>query len=129
MGSLLIDSHVLLWLLQEPEKISTEAQQMISRSVVVISAASLWELAIKHQAGKLAFSPNELISAIETIGASILPITEQHVAALLDIIMPHRDPFDRILLAQAQSEGAAFMTADQILLSLRLPFVVAANNR
>ena len=127
MASLLIDSHVFLWLLQEPEKIGTEAHDIISKSTVTISAASLWELSIKHQAGKLAFGPEELISAIETIGASTLPITERHVAAMVAITTtPHRDPFDRMLLAQAQSEGLVFMTADQILLSLKLPFVATA---
>lgn len=118
---LLLDTQVLLWAASEPKRLSARARKMLSdpENELMFSAASLWEVTIKNSLGRADFrvEPRVLRRALLDNGYIELPITSQHavsVEALPDI---HRDPFDRLLLAQATSEGVVLVTADDVLAS------------
>jgi PIN domain nuclease of toxin-antitoxin system len=117
---LLLDTHTLLWLLGEPDRVAAEVRQDVEdmRNVVLISAASAWEIATKHAIGKLPLpeSPAVLLErALADLRATELLIAARH--ALLSATLPnhHRDPFDRLLVAPAILEGATLVTADRAL--------------
>ncbi len=117
---LLLDTHVLLWLLGEPERIAPEVRRNVEEvsNALLISAVSAWEIATKHAIGKLPLpeSPPALIErAVAELRAVELPIASRH--ALLSASLPnhHRDPFDRLLVAQAMLEDATLVTADHLL--------------
>ncbi|PZU48300.1 MAG: PIN domain nuclease [Microbacterium sp.] len=117
---LLVDSHVLLWLLYEPERIGPDAIRAIEQSEsVAVSVASLWELTLKHRAGKLLPAPTELAEGIDALALDELPLLRRHVVAMRDVVLPHGDPFDAVLIAQAQSEARTFVTADRMLIASR----------
>ncbi|MCG7607866.1 twitching motility protein PilT [Mycobacterium syngnathidarum] len=117
MRGLLLDTHVLLWPLEDSARLGTEARGLIAQSpAVFVSAASTWELSIKAAIGKLAL-PDGLDDAIGRSGLQNLPITRRHTLASDLTALPHKDPFDAILLAQATVEGLALLTADAKLLA------------
>ncbi|MGH9083094.1 MAG: type II toxin-antitoxin system VapC family toxin [Acidimicrobiales bacterium] len=109
---LLLDTHPLLWWLSA-EAIAGEAGDAIAdpSSVVAVSAASIWEITIKRQIGKLRFegSPADEVRAA---GFEHLPITAAHAELAGDLPLHHRDPFDRMLVAQAQAEGLTLVSGD-----------------
>ncbi|HEY3697534.1 type II toxin-antitoxin system VapC family toxin [Phenylobacterium sp.] len=113
---MLLDTHVLLWSFAEPERLGTEAAEAF-RSLVtatVVSAASLWEIAIKRAAGRLA-APDDFPDIVRTIGHEILPIRAEHAWRAGALPPHHRDPFDRLLVAQAEVENLTLMTHDRAL--------------
>lgn len=112
---LLIDTHLLLWALSAPRKLSTRARQLIEKSEVYVSAASIWEISIKAALGKLAAKSSEVLAGVEPAGFSLLPITGDHAAQVADLPMLHRDPFDRLLVAQARAEPMRLLSNDEIL--------------
>lgn len=117
MNKLLLDSHILLWLLYKPLNISKNVEQTIqSAEYVGVSVVTLWELAIKHKIGKLRFSTNDLLGGIEALGIPLLHCKPNHIIAYNKIDLPHKDPFDTMLIAQAKTENLAFLTADKQLL-------------
>lgn len=109
----LLDTHVLLWALVEPERIGAEAVAAFRNSITatVVSAASLWEIAIKRAAGKL-LAPEDLPDRILDLGHEILPIKAAHAWRAGALPMHHRDPFDRMIVAQAQVENLPLVTHD-----------------
>jgi len=113
---LLLDTHVFLWVLSNAPRLSAEARERIEAAdAVFVSAASIWEIAIKAALGKLTADPVECARAITGSGFLPLPITPEHaahVASLSDTAM-HKDPFDRLLIAQSMTEPLILMTADQ----------------
>ena len=116
MMRLLLDTHVWLWLLDQPKRIAEPVfRQIDEASELLLSAASIWELAIKAQLGKLGAKAtvgelrNEILNEM---AAAELAITASHALVAAQLPMIHRDPFDRMLIAQAQSEGVALVTAD-----------------
>lgn len=113
--ALLLDTHPLLWWLAG-EPISREAADAIAdpSSIVAVSAASIWEIAIKRRLGKLAFegSPTE---EVRQAGFAHLPVTAAHSERAGDLPLHHRDPFDRMLVAQAQAEGLTLVSRDPVL--------------
>ncbi len=116
---LLLDTHTLLWSLREDEKLAPAVRQLIqdSNNVLLISPASFWELAIKVSLGKLdlRIPVVELMREATTVlGAIILPIEPKHIAPLETMEFHHRDPFDRILIAQAMVEGIGLVSADKV---------------
>lgn len=122
MSRLLLDSHLLLWLLYKPSAISSAAlETMQSANALTVSVISLWELAIKHKKGKLRFATEDLIQGIEQLGLTMLPCLPDHITAYKNIELPHKDPFDTILIAQAKQEGLTLLTADQQLLDSEYP--------
>ena len=114
MNTILIDSHILLWILFRPELLTQKSRAALEASTeVYVSIVSIWELAIKHKKGKLLYSPEEIIPGIDRSGLKLLSCQPKHVAAYGKIVAPNSDPFDTMLLAQSETEGMAFMTADK----------------
>lgn len=110
----LLDTSTLLWALGEPERLSAKARRLVEAGENVVSVACYWEVAIKTQKGLL--SIDDLATwwrqATELTSARILHIRPSHITVLATLPMLHRDPFDRILIAQAKAEGLAFITND-----------------
>jgi PIN domain nuclease of toxin-antitoxin system len=111
----LLDTHLLLWALSEPSKLSASIRKQINAAEVYISAASIWEISIKSAAGKLAADPTEILSAIEPAGFSLLPVTGEHAVKVAELPPLHKDPFDRMLVAQAAVEPMMLLTNDEVL--------------
>lgn len=116
---LLLDTQILLWAAGQPERLSKSARKLLDdpRNELVFSAASLWEIAIKRTLGREDFrvEPRVLRRGLLDNGYSELPISSQH-AVSIDTLPPlHKDPFDRLLLAQALTEGITLLTADRQL--------------
>ena len=109
----LLDTHVLLWSLAEPERIGADAADAFRSRVTgtVASAASLWEIAIKRAAGKLT-APDDLSDRIRALGHEILPIRPEHAWRAGALPMHHRDPCDRMIVAQALIEDLVLVTHD-----------------
>src|SRR3990167_1549422 len=99
----LLDTHVLLWWLTEPEKIQTKAKKIIrdKANEIYISSASCWEMAIKKSLGRLTL-PHNLLEAIALEGFQILPIKPEECLGITDLPMVHTDPFNRLLVMQAK---------------------------
>jgi PIN domain nuclease of toxin-antitoxin system len=116
---LLVDTHVLLWAIAEPERIPASIRDRLESSdnEVFFSAASIWEVAIKQQVGRLNLpvTPEELADAAVRMGFEELSVTAAHAADVSRLPLHHRDPFDRLLVAQAIHEPARFLTADPAL--------------
>lgn len=114
---MLLDTHVVLWMLSDDPQLGPEARAAISAELdVLVSAASLWEMAIKQSSGKLQV-PSDIIERIEKAGARWLDVSADHAWSVGKIEgLPHSDPFDRLLIAQAASENMNLMTADRTLL-------------
>ena len=112
----LLDTHVFIWAVDDDPKLSTAAWSMIEGAdAVYVSSASIWEAAIKYQLGKLKVAPNRLLEAVAPSGFLELSISSRHAAAVARLPPIHRDPVDRLLLAQAISEPLHFLTADDKL--------------
>ncbi len=113
---LLLDSHVVLWSLDQQERIPETARAEITdpENEVFVSVATLWEIAIKRRIGKLD-APDGLRSGLATQGYTELAITGDHAWTAGDLPPHHSDPFDRLLIAQAQLDGLVFVTADRRL--------------
>ena len=119
---LLLDTHTFIWWDSDPAKLSATALALCSDPAndLILSVTSLWEMQIKHQLGKLSLRlPLVDIVAHQqgTNGVIVLPILPAHVFALDGLPTPHKDPFDRLLVAQANSEGAILVSADAIFRS------------
>lgn len=111
--NLLLDTHVYLWfVIQSPRLPKGIYHQIETTPVVYVSAASLWEMVIKIQLKKLAADPDELAAKIAQSGFQALPVSVAHTLALERLPLHHRDPFDRILLAQATVEHLRLLTCD-----------------
>lgn len=111
----LLDTQLLLWSLGSPGKLSTKARDMIDAGEVHVSAASLWEITIKNALGKLPADPRAILAALEPSGFSVLAISAEHAVKVADLPTLHRDPFDRMLVAQAMSEPMILLTNDDAL--------------
>jgi PIN domain nuclease of toxin-antitoxin system len=111
---LLLDTHAILWALAQPQRLSRRAAQCIrdGGNDIFVSAASTWEIAIKSALGKLAGDMEAIAHAGRTAGFNDLPVTIAHTVRLRDLRPHHRDPFDRILVAQALTEGLTIVTHD-----------------
>lgn len=113
--NLLLDSHVLLWWLSDDKRLSRKARGLIEHTdEVFVSAATTWELAVKASLGKLRM-PEGFLEVVEAQGFLHLPISPEHAMAVQSLPWHHRDPFDRILLAQAMVEGLRLVSADAAL--------------
>lgn len=112
----LLDTHIFLWLATDDRKAKKSLRTQIeSATEVYVSAASVWEVAIKHALGKLDGDPVAFHQAIETFGFRELPITGEHTLAVAKLPPIHKDPFDRLLIAQAIAEPLTLFTADAVL--------------
>lgn len=117
--NLLLDTHLLLWAASEPQRLSAKARALLldSANQLVFSSASLWEISIKNGLERLDFNvdPRRLWRMLLVNGYRELPVTSEHTVALIDLPPLHKDPFDRILIAQARVEGLTLLTADKAL--------------
>lgn len=113
----LLDTHVLLWAASEPARIPKRARLLIEDpdNEILFSAANLWEIAIKRSLGREDFrvDPRVLRRALLDNGYEELPITSEHVIHIDQLPPKHKDPFDRVLVAQATVEGITLLTNDQ----------------
>lgn len=113
---LLLDTHVYLWYLADSPKLSRTARMTIATAdEIFVSAASIWEATIKAGLGKVKADLPLLVEGIEASGFSELPVTAAHAAAVAQLRPLHRDPFDRLLVAQAIFEPLRLLTADPVL--------------
>lgn len=115
--SYLLDTNVVVWLLLgDRQAVPHDVAEAISdpQAKVLVSAASVWEIAIKRSLGKLRIGENWR-SALTHLEVDHLPVTLEHAAAVEHLPWHHRDPFDRLLLAQAKVEGATLVTSDRTL--------------
>lgn len=128
--NLLLDTHVLLWALGAPKRLSAKSRAALvdTGNSLHVSAASAWEISIKASLGKLTLPGSVatwLLPAVEDLGAQWVVVTPQH-AALVESLPPHhRDPFDRVLIAQAISDGLTIVTADAAFASYDVDVLAA----
>jgi PIN domain nuclease of toxin-antitoxin system len=116
---LLLDTHLLLWAAGEPQRLSKQARRLIENpeNELLFSAASLWEVAIKRGLGRDDFKVDArlLRRGLLDNGYSELPIISDHVVATESLPLIHKDPFDRVLVAQATVEGVTLLTIDSLV--------------
>ncbi|HEY7328643.1 MAG TPA: type II toxin-antitoxin system VapC family toxin [Gemmataceae bacterium] len=111
--NLLLDTHAVLWWLDDPARLAPQARAAIEEpeNLVFVSAAVAWEMSIKHAAGKLR-CPDDLESVMEQNSFRPLPVSIRHALNAGALPPHHNDPFDRLLVAQAQAEGLTLVTRD-----------------
>lgn len=113
---LLLDTHVVIWALSEPDRLSPETKALIqSADQLFVSSASIWEMAIKESIGKLEIDLDATMSELVGMGVTELPISWQHSKKVQELSHHHRDPFDRLLISQAICEPLILLTHDKIL--------------
>ena len=116
---LLLDTHLLLWAAGKPNRLSGTARKLIDSAAneLLFSAASVWEVAIKRGLGRSDFQadPRLLRRGLLDNGYTELPILSDHVVAIESLPPIHKDPFDRLLVAQATVEGITLLTADSVV--------------
>jgi len=110
--SLLLDTNALLWAVHEPQRLSPQAIAAIRTETSAVSLVSFWEIAIKQSIGKLD-AGDGLESWVRAAGLEVVPIRSEHVWRTRDLPLLHRDPFDRMLVAQALIEGMTLVTSDR----------------
>ena len=113
MNALLVDTHALLWWLADDPGLSAAAREALAEPTtdVLVSTASVWEIAIKRALGKLG-APDDLPAHIEAAGFGWLPVTAGHAWRVGELAPHHRDPFDRLLVAQSLVEQVPIISAD-----------------
>ena len=124
---LLLDSQVVLWLVDDSPRLGRNARDRIENAdIVYVSAATIWELTIKRMLGKLEL-PDAFDVALSDQGITHLPVTAGHAAGIEEFpeLLRH-DPVDRLLVAQAARERCDLLTVDQVLLATSYPFVIDA---
>ena len=124
--NLLLDTHVLLWWLDADPSLSEKAKTTIAdgKNLALISAAVIWEIRIKQALGKLEI-PSDFRHVLDRQPFEMLAITAEHAHAVGELPAHHRDPFDRMLIAQAQVERLTIVTRDTIMKQYRIPIIKA----
>ncbi len=123
---MLLDTHVALWLIADSRRLGTGARQLLATasSPAFVSVASAWEMSIKVELGKLD-APDDLVSRVESAGLTWLALGPDDAWQAREVSgLPHRDPFDRLLIAQAAARGVPLMTADAVLLAAEVQPIV-----
>jgi PIN domain nuclease of toxin-antitoxin system len=114
--NVLLDTQIFLWFLADSRRLSTGARGEIEQAeTVFVSAASIWEAAVKIGLGKLDAPAGDLVAAIAASGFAELPVRARHAIRVSVLPALHRDPFDRLLVAQAVDEALTLLTADATL--------------
>jgi len=113
---ILIDTHILVWMWTGDKRLGQDVRDLLSsqKALSKVSIASFWELAIKRSVGKLDLdiALEDLLGSLPEFRLEVLPVAVEHVIAVRDLPLHHRDPFDRMLIAQAKAEGMHILTAD-----------------
>lgn len=114
---LLLDTHIFLWWLLDSPRLPDDAADLISRpsSVVCVSAASIWEVSIKSALGRLDLGGVDLVAEVDANGFSELGVSGAHGWSAGRLPLHHRDPFDRLLVAQARHEQLVLVSDDEVL--------------
>jgi PIN domain nuclease of toxin-antitoxin system len=114
---ILLDTHIYVWWLANDRRLPVAADAIImdSANEVFVSAASIWEVSIKSALGQIEVDPNELVESIQTCGFKELHISSRHAVETAKLPRHHRDPFDRLLVAQSLVEPAHLLTHDRQL--------------
>lgn len=114
--SLILDSHVAIWAIQDRGQLGTATLRLIDDPTinVFVSAASIWEIAIKRASGKLQVADN-FVELVRRAAYTELPVTYRYAEMAANLPLHHRDPFDRMLVAQAQAEGLTLVTDDAMI--------------
>ena len=122
----LLDTHVLLWWLEDHPTLSEDARKAIAdgRNPVFVSAAVIWEIRIKQALGKLEI-PRNFRQVLDEQSFEMLDISADHAHAIIDLPMHHRDPFDRMLVAQSKVENLRLVTRDAYLKQYDIPLIEA----
>jgi PIN domain nuclease of toxin-antitoxin system len=112
---LLLDTHALLWWLTDDGQLRGQARDLVEDpgNDVLISMVSLWEIAVKTRVGKLEADIRQILDAVQHEGFTLLDIGMAHLVTLAELPMHHRDPFDHLLIAQAITEDATFISEDR----------------
>ena len=121
---LLLDTHAALWWLTDDSRLGDEAARHLGddSNQLLLSAAVVWEVAVKRSLGQLN-APEDFAGTILSGGAHAVAVTTEHAAAVEHLPWHHRDPFDRILVAQAQIERATLVSGDEVLSAYGVPVV------
>jgi PIN domain nuclease of toxin-antitoxin system len=124
--NLLLDTHVVLWWLDDNPTLSKRGRDLISdeRNLIFLSAVVVWEIRIKQALGKLKI-PRNFRKVLDDQAFEILDITLEHAYAIGDLPQHHRDPFDRMLIAQAKVEGLTILTRDDRFKKYKIPYIEA----
>lgn len=110
---LLLDTHIFLWAVQGNASLKPRVRRMMEAAEqIYVSAASIWEIAIKARLGKIEASAVDLVDAIEASGFVELPVRALHAVRVADLPLHHTDPFDRLLVSQAMAEPLRLLTVD-----------------
>jgi len=112
---LLLDTHALLWWLSDDAQLGPYVRDLIAdpANEVLVSVVSLWEIQVKARVGRLTADMQDILDAVEAQAFALLPIKPAHLVRLGTLPAHHRDPFDRMLIAQAIVEGASFVSEDR----------------
>lgn len=117
--NLLLDTHTLIWFLNGDDKLSEKAKFSIEnpKNLKLVSIASIWEIAIKLSLGKIRFPKGfkQFLKLVEENGFEVLPITFEHTIELSTLDFIHRDPFDRLLIAQCKADNFTLISKDDII--------------
>lgn len=124
MKRYLLDTHLVYWWMTADAHLGKATQGIITRSEIVVSVASVWELVLKNAKGKLPLPQDSITEQLETQGFNVLPILPRHIEAMRNLHCAHTDPFDLLLIAQAQDERLTLLTRDSAILGLKLNGVV-----
>jgi PIN domain nuclease of toxin-antitoxin system len=123
----LLDTAPFLWAVGNPERLSTTARKLIEdpKNALLVSVASLWEVVVKAQKGLLSLNdpPVWLQAGIASLGAEIMPVRAAHAYSVGQLPMIHKDPIDRLLVAQAVCEGCVLITSDSLVRQYKTPTV------
>ena len=111
----LLDTRALLWWLADDDQLGGAAREVVAdpANKILISMVSLWEIVVKLRIGKLQAEIEEIIDAVQREGFTVLDVGMAHLVTLAGLPMHHRDPFDHLLIAQAMTEDATFMSEDR----------------
>ena len=112
---ILLDTHALLWWLTDDGRLGRQARELVEDpgNDVLVSVVSLWEIAVKTRVGKLEADIRQITDAVQQDGFALLDISVAHLLTLAGLPLHHRDPFDHLLIAQAITEDATFISEDR----------------
>ena len=123
---LLIDSNAFIWMVAQPAELSANAREALANpdNERVLSLIAIWEIAIKLSLRKLVL-PGDLMTAVEGMAAVTLPVQLAHIARVQHLPFHHRDPFDRMMIAQALEENLTIVTRDRAFRAYGVPLIAA----